>query len=145
MALKVWAPAERLLAADLNGNVTLLRTTSLARGSANPVLTTTYADITGLTLTLGAGTFLIQAIADLSVGTAGVGSCDVRLMVDGVAETQTAVWQPASTVTGEATVSQVWRVTIAGAGVVKLQVKKSIAAGAATMVGAQSALTATLG
>lgn len=110
----------------------------LVRGSGNLNPTAAYQDIPGMTMTLGSGWFLIMALMDLTVGTAGVGQIDVVLDVDGVDQTGTARWDPSST--GGGTFGQAWLVNIAGAGVVKLQGKKSISAGAATIVGVNSAL-----
>jgi hypothetical protein len=67
-----------------------------------------------------------------------VGQLDGALNADGVDLQGTATFQPASTVTGEATVMQIFMFQAVGNIVVKMRAKKSIAAGVATCVGTNS-------
>ena len=97
-------------------------------------LSTTMTDIAGCTMTLGSGWFVIFAAADVAVSGGGVGECQVVLDIDGTQQPGLMRWQPATSGTGEGMVSFMWVVNIAGAGVIKLRAKKSIAAGVASVI-----------
>lgn len=117
-----------------------LKKRDLVRGSSVLTLTTGYVDIPGMTMTLGAGWYMVLATIDFRTDAAGPGALTAQLLVDGVVQAGTAVYQNASSATaGQSTVSQMWLVQITGAGVIKLQAKKS-AAPAASVVGTNSAL-----
>ena len=107
-----------------------------ALASADVALTTTNQDLTGATFTATPDvdeTWEISMVVDFDVTVAGVGVCVADLLVDGVAQSGSANFGPAST--GRATVAQGPFFVAAAAGVsttAKIQVRKTINAGTAS-------------
>lgn len=111
-----------------------------ANGSGSLTCSTSYADVPGMSLTLPAGWYIAFATVHCAVSSSGVGDIDVALNVNGVDQSGTARWSPASTATGDATVAQCWIFQLTSTQVVKLRGKKSIAAGAGSIIGTNSRL-----
>lgn len=107
-------------------------------GNATLTCTTSFQDVSGLSKVIPAGWYIVLVVAHLAVGTAGVGDLDAVLNVDGVDLQGTARFSPASTATGDATVSQVYMFQATGTVTCKVRAKKSIAAGVGSCNGTNS-------
>jgi len=112
----------------------------LIRGTAgSQTITNAFVDITGHTMTLGPGWFMIFGVYDIDCSVTGTGVIQVQLVVDGVAQLQHIEFLTGAGV-GRASVVGAWFVNIAGAGVIKTQVIKLINAGTAVVIRDKSAL-----
>lgn len=112
--------------------------------TASLTLTTAYQDIPGVTTTRDKGkSYLCIWTTDCDVTTAGTGIIQSQLMVDGAAITTPTTTFDAPTAPARATVSQsvIVSTSPSGSGIVKVQAKKSIAAGVAQARTAFSSLT----
>lgn len=103
-------------------------------GTGSTTLTTSFQDLPNLTKVIPAGWYVVMAVFDFAVTSAGAGQMDGVLNVDGVDLQGNAVWQPSSTVSGEGTVTQIWMFQATGTVTAKLRAKKSLAAGVAVTV-----------
>lgn len=113
---------------------------NVIRATSNLTLSTSYQDIAGATITLPAGWYIFLAIVDAAITSAGVGEIDCVLNINGTDQQGLAVWQPASASTGEGTVAQIWIAQLVSTQVCKLRAKKSIAAGTAIILSANTSL-----
>ena len=117
-----------------------LKKRNLIRGTAgNQTITNVEADIAGQTLTVGPGWFFVMVTADIDVSVTGTGVISIKLRVDGVNETPVLEYF-SGTVTGRATVAQIWLLNIAGAGVLQTRIIKAVNGGTATLLRDNSAL-----
>lgn len=104
---------------------------NLARASGNLTLSTSLQDVSGATLSLPAGQYLIFGVFALVISATGPGQLEGHLDVGGVDQTGVALFGDPG-VTHFGTVAQAWIVTLGSLTTVKLRAKKNGAGGTAT-------------
>lgn len=125
---------ERKLKARVAGLVTALKSkrlrsiSQIASCTSDLTLTTSAQDVPGCSLSLGVGTWKVEGIFDFQGNDQSVlasGFCNV----DGVNESEEAIYRPNAGAMGRATVFQVWRIVLTVTTTIKLQACKSGAGG----------------
>jgi len=94
-------------------------------------LTGTIQDIAGCSLSLGRGTYVVLGVFHFrgnDQGSVAHGICDVG----GSDESKEARWRPSADAFADATVSQVWLITLTRRTTVKLQAYRDLGVGAFT-------------